>query len=117
MEPHIQEHWERLSPRERDVLIARRVMRWGVDERYVTDSRGRLMYFTDELPALSTDHAAARLVEDEISLLDLYAEYVAALVAVVAPEADLESTDVIWSVIRATPEERCRAALIAVDSL
>jgi hypothetical protein len=50
-----------------------------------------------------------RQVEDEIERRGLGSQYAGALAGVVTGD--------LWAIIRATPEQRCRAALIAVGVL
>jgi hypothetical protein len=70
-----------------------------------------------DIPAYSTDPAAARLVEDEIERRGLQEPYVRALVGG-AEEATHRlwycGVDDLWRVATATPEQRCRAALAVV---
>lgn len=68
------------------------------------------------VPEYSTDPAAARLVEDEIARRGLWEEYANALLDIL----DISDTDLYdnsarasWQVLRATPEQRYRAALAA----
>ncbi len=66
------------------------------------------------LPPLSTDHAAARLVEDAIERRGLELDYTQALARLVRPDDRHWAVRTSWALLRATPAERCRAALEAV---
>jgi hypothetical protein len=57
----------------------------------------------------STDIAAARLVEDEIERRGLSSEYTGALAVRIRGD--------LWDLLRATPEQRCRAALVVVRTV
>ncbi len=128
--------WDALTPRERDLLVAEHVMGY----RRVTDDtadyagtrhggevllppgetfasmqewlprRGVIPfgYFVTERYTVSPREA--RAVEDEIARRGLGSQYAGALAGL------LGDTD-LWTVIRATPEQRCRAALITVGVL
>lgn len=65
----------------------------------------------------STDHAAARLLEDAIFLRNLQHEYSVILTNIVSESWLLygwRSWEDSWALIRATPEQRARAFLQAV---
>ena len=74
---------------------------------YLAMRAGDDLYPTSDLLPYSTDHTAVRLVEDEIERRGLVGPYVKALYAIVGKQGS-------WSLIRATPEQRCAAALRAV---
>lgn len=104
--------------RELDALVAERVMGW------TRRARGHSMLMVDvwdgpvdgpvgiaawRIPAYSTDIAAARLVEDEIERRGLSSEYTGALAVRIRGD--------LWDLLRATPEQRCRAALVVVRTV
>lgn len=74
------------------------------------------------IPAYTTDHDAARLIEDEIERRGLRRAYLLALDEILfsayCRQDDYEylelTLDEAWRFLRATPEERCRAALVAI---
>jgi hypothetical protein len=106
--------------RELDTRIAERVMGLTptVDGYRTTD----YTYLT-ELPHYSADIAAAQKIEVEIERRGLQVRYVDALVArVTTTESIVEdiialhgTSDalIMWRILRATPEQRCKAALRA----
>lgn len=128
--------WAALTPRDRDLLVAEHVMGYHRVTDDTTDyagtrhaneilvppgqtlqslqewlpRRGRIAfgYFVTEQYTLSP--TAARAVEDAIGRRGLGSQYAGAL-ATIAGDVDL------WTIIRATPEQRCRAALVAVGVL
>ena len=116
--------WEEMAPRERDAAIAKQVMGWAqVDDKDGEEgwgvppgSEGVSWVGSpfQNYPHYTTDHAAARLVEDEIERRGLRNEYVRALIAPGAEEVTsylwYVGHDDLWALIRATPEQRCRAA-------
>lgn len=70
-----------------------------------------------DIPAYSTDPAAARLVEDEIERRGLQRKYIIALDRLLSTNVYKDWDDCLadmWLAIRAAPEQRCRAALVAV---
>ena len=85
----------------------------------------KVMGITKTLP-YSSDFEAARMVESEIWRRGLYAEYVFALFCVTT-EHDPKSSEAVvrWErglsdleyfhMVNASPYERCKAALIAID--
>lgn len=74
----------------------------------------------DATPNYCGDHTLARLVEDKLEEMgpEVYEEYAGNLVDLVVPGIiiydQLEDAE-IWKIIRATPEQKCRAALKAVQ--
>ena len=73
----------------------------------------RLLGDLRDVPYYSTDHTAARLLEDDIEARGLQQQYETALIeATGATYFDYGVVDV-WPLIRATPEQRCRAYLKA----
>jgi len=66
----------------------------------------------DQLPRYSTDITAAMKVEDRIEELGLTLRYAAAIYEMCSGLQDLS---IDWHMIHASPEMRCRAALLAVE--
>lgn len=64
----------------------------------------------DVVAAYSTDHAAARLLEDEAERRGLQWPYARALCGIVGGQRDA-LPGILWLFIRATPEQRARAFL------
>ena len=106
-----------LEGRELDAAVAERVM--GVDKEQeidlaildpvgVTDSF-RATIWANILPHYSTDIAAAWLVEERIKELGLESEYSEALLNITDASEHFE-------MIHASPEDRCRAARMAVEA-
>lgn len=101
-----------------------RVLGWTV--RYPNQNPPHVAYYTDpggnehlEPPRFATSPSAVLMLEDEIERRRLQAAYVIELSAVVGCElkADREqSARHLWMMIRATPEQRCRAFLKAVEN-
>lgn len=138
--------WAVLTPRERDLLVAEHVMgyrRATDDTRDYAGTRhgGEVLvppgetlaslrewlprrgdipfgYFVTE--EYTRSPTAARAVEDAIARRQLYADYCGALAHLVGLD-DRELEDygriALWPIIAATPEQRCRAALMAVGVL
>lgn len=77
-------------------------------------SDGHIRYFQNA--PFSTDYTAVRLVEDEIERRGLGPRFVAELGACVCLEYPYANRGV-WRILRASPEDRCRAALSAVRSM
>lgn len=106
---------EVLSGRSLDALVAEKVMAiqvkntspcaCGCEVKY--DSTGKV------IKRYSTDMAAAIEVEDRIAELGLQDEYAARLRDQVGT---FDFPRDIWAIARATPEQRCRAALAAVST-
>lgn len=71
---------------------------------------------TPEPLRYSTDPAAAAHVEDEIERRGLTEQYVDAMLDLLHINAEdrIPAHYQLWALIRATPEQRCRAALVAV---
>ena len=71
-------------------------------------------------PRFSEDHAAARLLEDEIERRELGYEYIEALIALVnVPDLHLDQWpkfDDVFKIKRATPEQCARAFLKAINA-
>ena len=126
--------WEEMTPDERNMLIARRGMGlqvWrGTLHLNNTPTGEALLYCEGPdggrlgLPAYTTDIVAARLVEDEIERRGLVDAYIDALAVLIDPNGnDISIFDTIiemngrralWALLRATPEQRCWAALRAM---
>lgn len=81
---------------------------------YWQEPNGSCVYEVDEC-LFSTDQAAARLVEDEMERRGEQAQddYMRALIQILSP--DWSTAGMIWKVLRATPEQRCLAALKTVE--
>lgn len=120
---------ELIAGRELDALIAVSVMGWTVDQRNPAtvysgyDACGQY----SAVPSYSTDIAAARLIEDHIELSGRVWPYIEALVAVLDLDIDIlpsaieagsphapDMRSFAWDLIRATPEQKCLAALKAL---
>lgn len=73
--------------------------------------------YVNELPAYSTDQAAARLLEDEIERQGLLVNYITELGNIVLDYTTLQNGAAlypalsVWDILRATPEQRARALL------
>ena len=93
--------------RELDALVAERVMGWLKHERYGLIS----------VPPYSTDISAAWQMEDRIAELGLIEEYCFQLNSIANAHLDRDyfRQPQRWQLIHATPEDRCRAALKAVE--
>lgn len=115
--------WGEMTPRERDAALAEGVMgsvprlshpiELGHPCTYWSAPRGQWSVFATTPPPFTTDHDACRLVEDEIERRGLVREYITALGTVINAvpfDDDLWP----WQHMRATPEQRCHAALIAL---
>ena len=67
-------------------------------------------------PRFSTDIAAAYQMEERIAELGLIEKYCSCLASIVWPhQSHPAPLPLTWYVIHATPEDRCRAALMAVE--
>ena len=83
-----------------------------IDELLETRSR----YFHENLPAYSTDIAPSYTMEERIAELGLIGEYCKHLNDMANARWDAgEIQGRSWQLIHATPEDRCRAALKALD--
>lgn len=71
------------------------------------------------LERYSSDHAAARLLEDEIDRRGLIDEYIEKLIVIVdAPDLELDvwpKYSDLWKLAHSTPEQRARAFLAAIE--
>lgn len=124
--------WEEMTARERDVEIDHLLFNWTRHEQhgvfwyraYDADTAPGL---PDVLPdgheviivrSYTTDHAACCLVEDEIERRGLIPAYTGHIRDIVAKSAPLGKDQhfgyVIWRLLRATPDQRCHAAWLAV---
>jgi hypothetical protein len=81
-------------------------LRWQGRPGFAAMNAGGETYETSALLHYSTDVQLVRLVEDEIERRELVGPYVKALYAITG-------ADDKWALIRATPEQRCLAALRA----
>ena len=80
------------------------------------------IHSSETLPRYTTDYNAVALVREEIARRGLQAAFVQALVELVAPfiqndrfdEWTDETTDALFALVNATPDQQCRAALRAV---
>ena len=128
---------DKLEGREMDALVAERVM--GCEKVYWRELNGNKQVFCDcldefdirgrlhearnaNIPMLlayySTDIAAAWLVEERIKELGLIEEYCMQLNRIANNTWDWRDgmkNALLWQLIHATPEDRCRAALKALD--
>jgi hypothetical protein len=84
----------------------------GIQEPCVTDGFANLRAFSP-----SMIHEDTCLLEDEIERRGLDNEYMQALLRIVAPSVDwaMRSWDIIWRCYRATPEQKARAFLEAIN--
>ncbi len=75
-------------------------------------------YLGRDLPYFASDHNSARLLEDEIERRGLQSTYIEALFTVLGcPGLGWEDdTAFLWSLIRATPEQKARAFLNTVST-
>lgn len=118
------------TSRDLDARVAERVMGWCQETSHITPKATvtswrapagtlpipYLLNFFGDIPLLSADPAAARLVEDEIERRGLWRAYTEALLlAVIDLPPGVDTIFEGWALIRATPEQRCRAALAAVE--
>lgn len=103
--------WEEITPVQRDALVEERVMErkkeplfWGPD---ITATIQR------NVPYYTANIAAACLVEGEIDRQGLRENYVWELCQIAAQRRSPDEwyEDDLWKLIRATPEQRCHAAL------
>lgn len=96
-----------------DELIAEKVMGWhvgsGCNGLHPPDATTCVL---PQIPDYTTDERDTRLVEDEIASRGLIEQYVFTLGSIVA-SPDLFDEDPLyqWALIRATPKDRCLAAL------
>lgn len=59
----------------------------------------------------------AKLLEDRIEELGLWSEYAGALLEQVGnPQYQSSLPVIVWAIVRATPEERCLAALRVIEN-
>lgn len=121
--------WADMTPQERDALVAERVCGWYVDRGGessppLTDPPRRIIFNAEgdgyvarlPMPAYSTDPAAARLVEDAIyETQGIHLTYLRELTAILKDAGVNTNWDLAWGwgILRATPEQRCLAALRA----
>lgn len=118
---------ELVAGRKLDAEIARRVMRWNVisgngdpagcppQPIVGLNETGPRHVNLSPVPRYSTDPAAARLVEDELERRGLHHEYSVLLaIDVFRTRHGWQDWQDTWAVIRATPQQRCRAALKSV---
>jgi hypothetical protein len=115
--------WEEMTPRERDALVGERAFAYTVDWEFDAPCVKALCDQYDEwgiLPHYTADLTAARLVEDEIERRGLQSVYAVHLMTLLCGGwANNEGLyileeDDLWTLLRATPEQRCRAALRAM---
>lgn len=118
--------------REMDALVAERVMGWAIFThnegpnppywyREETDNHS----FHLPIPKFSTDIAAAYAMEERIEELGLTERYIVELARIACGYDGLPETlirlqrglyeDQIWAMVHASPADRCRAALRAVE--
>lgn len=106
--------WAEMIDRERDVEIDGLLYPGWVESRRVLLRDGKNSLLADLVPAYTTDHAAARLVEDEIERRGLGSEYASLLSGLVDfhPYRMGHTQDCgdLFRLVRATPAQRCEAA-------
>ena len=110
--------------RETDALIAEKVMGWesqyieygGSGGEYVWILPDGIRQHEPDVPSYSTDIAAAYQMEERIAELGLIDEYCKQLnkIANVHWDEGVRQPQ-RWQLIHATPEDRCKAALMAVE--
>jgi hypothetical protein len=111
-----------LSGRALDAEVARDVMEWRNIhmERHGDDyphygQPPKCAYDCVNVPPYSTDHNLAHAVEERIAELGLERKYASALQEnVLCAGSDWHGF--AWNLAHASPEQRCRAALAAVES-
>ena len=115
--------WEAMTPRERDATIHHQVFGGHVEHGRIPcpdNKPGCLVihygYLSDGSPILhyTTDQTAVRLVDDEIERRGLQEPYIQALDKLVTYEHESGWVWFRWGILRATPEQRCQAAVIAI---
>ena len=115
---------EKLTGRALNDEVAIKVMDWHRETVDAGDSRGPFENWIDAEgvgqyeprefePSASFEHVTA--VEERIEELGLELKYATALLEATGTQYQASLPVVVWSVIRATPEERCWAALAAID--
>ena len=116
---------EKLTGRDLEMQIAERVMGW---QRGGTTPSGNVWYEANGESYLigetrftsvwtpSTKLEAAAQVEDRINDLGLWHEYASALLELTGTQYQSSLPVIVWAIVRATPEERCVAALEAIES-
>lgn len=125
--------WEEMTPREQDASIHHQIFGNHVEYGHVPcpdNKQGCLVAhfgFTSNgvpIPLYTTDHAACRLVEDEIERRELWGTYLSALVDILDIygydawyDWDRQWVSAVRDILRATPEQRCHAALRALEVL
>jgi hypothetical protein len=117
--------------RARDAEVAEKVMGWesaccDLCGDQLIPPGGEMCKFVS-VPAYSTDAAAAAVMEAEIERRGLREHYIHALIrelelgasiyptAVECAEERADPYDVLWAFLRATPDQRCRAILTAIE--
>ena len=119
--------WGEMPDRERDAMVAERVMGLALDYEFADIMNGptvpALPDQYDEwgvLPSFTTDYNDAHLVENEIERRDLWMAYTCALQGIVwsGECAAYDYPDAAaWCLIRASAAQRCEAALKAIGAL
>lgn len=112
--------WSEMEPRERDALVAEKIFNLTLNYEFAEElgapSVPALRDQYDEwgiLPEYTTDHTAVRLVEDEIERRGIDARYLYIKHLILIFNPDPEDFVLTWDLLRATPEQRCLAALRA----
>lgn len=82
-------------------------------DKYMADDGKYPKQTHARVPHYSTEIAAAFQVEEQIRKLKLVKEYCEALCEIVDTRNDIVLRYSLWSLIHATPEQRCKAALKA----
>lgn len=110
--------WAALTPRERDAVVAQHVFGYTLNYEFAdvlgAPSVPALRDRWDDwglLPYYSTAYDSMHQVENEIDRRGLGSQYAGALAGLLGDTADL------WTILRATPAQRCQAALIALGVL
>ena len=115
--------WETMTPRERDATLHHQVFGGHVEHGRVPCPDNKLGclvihygYLSDgsPIPHYTTDYAATSLVEDGIERRGLQESYIQALDKLVAYERESGWEWFRWGILRATPDQRCRAAVAAI---
>lgn len=117
--------WETLNPHEQCQEIARAIG-WKHEPRFKGDVSGYWIrpdgrrYITEDLPDFISSLDDCQLVEDEIERRSRQMHYLGHLGDVVGVHrSSWDNRDaliaVCWLLLRATPEQRCQAALRALE--
>lgn len=93
-----------------DELIEREVFGW---EPKPTKDGDVQEYYRSHFPSYSTDISYAWQVEEKVKKLGLIEQYASHLL-ILTSSFNMNAKDVIFALAHASPEKRCKAALLAV---